>query len=186
MIKVGFALLLALGVVAEDASDRVAVEKDERIIRRRGLDTGGNALFGGGDPLGRIRDLMNRMFQGGLDRNFFGLDDDNFFSNSLSGGIGGVEVQESEDESFKYMTLQIQGLDQDTPIKIKVEDGVVHVSGGIKQTQEFRGLGLGRGQGTSVVLSSFKHSFSVPPEVDEGRVQFETSEDSVTVKFPKI
>ena len=173
-------LLTVSGIFASDTG-RQAVDKDEQIVKR-----GGGAFDfwgGGGEPFGdtfsEMRALMERMFQRGA---HFG---DGFFDRSgagdsiFGGGVTGrnLKISESEDKDFKYVIVEGEGLDKDG-INIKMEDGALSIFGEIRKTHT-------EGGHSSVSVSSFRQSVSVPHGVEESKVQFEHEKDKIVIKFPK-
>lgn len=88
------------------------------------------------------------------------------------------EVKRTEDDRYVYYEVQADGLDQQS-LKISVKDGQIDISGKIEKKTEDP-------EAQSVMTSSFRQRFTVPPEVDPDRAVIEPQSDRVVIKLPKV
>ena len=183
--------LLQCPLLANENKDRIAVEKDEKIITPRDRDSFDRGFFKNGSGLSgntfeQIKNLMDRMFSDTFfERNFFQDQDNNgsggFLPFGHLRGLGNSEVElkinEFEDDKYKIISFESPGLDKDG-ININIEKGMIQLSGKVKKTHT-------DGQTQSISIRSFAQSLPVPQGVDESKVEFENSTDKVILKFPK-
>lgn len=133
------------------------------------------------DPFARM-DLMekrmNRMFDRSLfDSVGFGLGDMKFSSFESD-----LNVTERENNDFKYIEIEGEGIEKET-IQLNITDGIINISGEIKKTIK------NEGQNTfsmSSYVSKFSRSFNIPYGVDETKVQIESKDSKIIIKFPKV
>lgn len=138
----------------------------------------GDDFFGNThDPFERMRKMRNHMM-----KDFDALEDggglfDSWYRKRFGGGNAG-EITQREDKDYVYYDIAIKDLNKEK-LNVKVENGQISISGQIeKKTQE-------NGDAT-LFSSSFHRSFPAPSEVDDKKVQMESSQDKLTLKFPKL
>jgi HSP20 family molecular chaperone IbpA len=90
-----------------------------------------------------------------------------------AGGVG--EVQQHEDENFYYYNISIKGLDRQS-LNVEVKDGQILLKGQIRLANNAGGE----------MVESFNRSFPAPPNVDPQKVDIQNTQDTLTLKFPKI
>ncbi len=159
---------------ANNKNDRVVVEKDEQILRQKNnfdwTPFGNSDSWG--NPFEQMRDLMNRMMFG-FDKSFFGDRKNSFFE-----GGERLKTNHSENDQYKFITIESDGLNKDG-INIKIEKGIVIISGEIRRTHT-------EGDSQSVFINSFRESFNVPQGVNVAKVELEYVDNKIIIKFPKI
>lgn len=119
-------------------------------------------FFGGRDPFEEARRMhedMRRNFGGGL----------------ITMEAGGENIVEKEDDKAVY--YEISGVDQ-TRLSTRVEGGMLTIEGQARQEK-------GAGGFHAMVQSTFQRSFSLPPNVDEKRMEMSSVGDKIVLKFPK-
>lgn len=67
---------------------------------------------------------------------------------------------------------------QPPPVDIKIEKGLIHISGKTITETKF-------GNSVSTSTSSFQQVFQVPDDVDANKVEFENKNGEILIKFPK-
>ena len=119
---------------------------------------------------------MNKAFGGSL----LG---DSFFDSSISsfGSGNTISVEEDEDDQFKYIVINAKGVDKEN-LKIDVTDGMVNISGEIKQSSDDQSVGS---YSRSSFVSRFNKSFNIPYGVDANKVKIDQNNDKIIIKFPK-
>lgn len=131
------------------------------------------------DIFDQMSKRMDRMFS----NSFFGHDPFGSFGTNFGSGFqNDMQIQEHEDADFKYIEIESDGFDKDS-LQVNIEDGMVSISGEIKKTNQNNGQ---NSWGSSSFISKFHKSFNVPFGVDESKVQIETSNNKLVIKFPKI
>jgi HSP20 family protein len=132
-----------------------------------------------------IHDKMMKRMDKMFDSNLLGgsLLGNNFFNSNSFGSFSDSELQveETEDDNFKYITIHVEGVDQEA-LKINITDGTISISGQIKKVDENKG---GNSYSSSSYVSSFNKSFNVPYGVDGNNVKIENEKDKIILKFPK-
>lgn len=129
------------------------------------------------DPFEQMRKMRKHMM-----KDFDAMENggglfDSWYRKRFGGGNAG-EVTQREDKDYVYYDIAIKDLNKEK-LNVKVENGQISIAGQIeKKTQE-------EGDAT-FFSSSFHRSFPAPPEVDAKQVQMESSQDKLTLKFPKV
>src|SRR5690606_37718248 len=105
---------------------------------------------------------------------------DDWYSSKFGGTIG--DVKREEDSKYVYYKIDLKGIDQNT-IKTDVSGGQVTISGSHSniQAEEEKGAST-----KSESYQSFQRSFPVPGGVDPNKVEFETKDRELIIKFPKM
>lgn len=128
--------------------------------------------------------MMQRIFQDLGSDNGTADDGDDFFTNPIkrfekllgdsSQASSGIEFDWSESSEARILTIKSK--DKKSPIEIKINSGMINISGKVEETNEY---------GTSV--SSFTNAFSLPADVDATKVKIEQNNNGETVAtFPFI
>ncbi len=132
----------------------------------------------------QMRKRMDKMFNSDM----FGssLLGNSFFDSHSFGSFSDsdVQVDEYEDDKFKYVTIQADGIDKDA-IQINISDGMISISGKIKKSNESNGSNGSNAYSSSSYISSFSKSFNVPYGVDADKVKIENEKSKIVIKFPK-
>jgi HSP20 family protein len=135
------------------------------------------------DPFRAMDDIHNKMMK----------QMDNAFSSSMFGNSffdsnsfdyfdhSEVQIEESEDDKFKYITIHADGIDKEA-MQINISDGMISISGQIKKIEENKGS---NSFSSSSYVSSFNKSFNVPYGVNSDNVKIENGENKIIIKFPK-
>jgi len=134
------------------------------------------------DPFSVMEQMRERMFKGF--GQFDALEDD-FFDRGFSrfGRSQSYSLNQKEnDENLIYEINLKDGVDGNT-VDIKVEDGLVTISGQTKNQSDTQNDVHNSFFSSS---SSFSQSFSLPEYVDAEKVQIENSKNKITLIFPKI
>lgn len=143
----------------DESAAREAMEEAEKQMQAMQ-----KRFFGGQDPFEEMRRMHEDM------RKNFGS----------GGGLiameaGGENIVEKEDDTAVY--YEISGVDQ-TKLSTRVEGGMLTIEGQARQEK-------GAGGFHAMVQSSFQRSFSLPPNVDEKRMEMSSVGDKIVLKFPK-
>jgi len=111
------------------------------------------------------------------------LKGENHFDDWFKGRFGGsvFDIEQKEDDKYVYYEIKLEGLDKNN-IKVNVIDDMLEISGKIIKTEE---KNSSSGISKSQVQQSFHRSFPIPPGVDSEKVEFETEDERLVVKFPK-
>ncbi len=127
----------------------------------------------------KMRENMQRLFEDNFNDSF----DNKYFDNWFDGRFGGSvsDIGESEDDEYIYYRIELEGIDKNN-FKIDVTDGQLNISGVIDKLSEDSSNGS---FSKSRLRKSFNRSFPVPSGVDADKVEFETKENELIVKFPK-
>ncbi len=127
----------------------------------------------------KMRENMDKLFE----QHFGGRDHSQLFDSWFNDKYGGsvFDIEQEEDDKHVYYKIRLEGVDQNN-LKIEVEDGMLNISGDIVETREEASRGT---ISKSNFRQHFYRSFPVPANVDADKVQFETKEDIIIVKFPK-
>lgn len=128
------------------------------------------------DPFEQMRKMRKRMMK---DFNAFENNEgffDSWYSKRFGGGHAG-EVTQREDKDYIYYDLAIKDLNKEK-VNVRVENGQISLSGQIEKKTIENGS-------ETFFSSSFHRTFPAPMEVDAKRVQIDSSEDKLTLKFPK-
>ena len=101
---------------------------------------------------------------------------DNWYQQRFGGELG--EIKQREDDKFIYYDIQLDNINKDA-LNIKVENDEVKISGQIiseTTTPDQK----------NKVVSSFSRSFPVPTNADGAKVEIESKDNIITLKFPKV
>lgn len=130
-----------------------------------------------------MNSLFDRKFavSNSLESNFLS---EPFFSGSPSNlkNFENIKLKESEDDSFKYIELFIEGIKENS-ISVKVANGMISITGQLKRNEE---KPLDTGSYSSTFISSFKRSFNVPSGVNEEKAEIDSHGESIIIKLPKL
>jgi HSP20 family molecular chaperone IbpA len=127
----------------------------------------------------KMRKEMNVFFEdrfGDFDSNFYF---DNWYSDRIGGEIG--EITKTEEDKFFYYKINLKGLDRDT-VKVNIKNKKINISGSYKKVISNKSA---HEVFESTVIKNFQRIFSTPFGVDEKKIEFETKEDEIVIKFPK-
>lgn len=125
----------------------------------------------------QMKKSMNRVFSSGsFGSRFF---DDDLFSSSFK--TNQIEIDQYEDDHYKYIEVLAEGVDQDS-ININISNGIVSISGQIKKENKSSGSNH---HSMSSFVSSFSQSFNIPDRVKEDGAQIDTDKNKIIIKFPK-
>ncbi|MCB9091190.1 MAG: Hsp20/alpha crystallin family protein [Halobacteriovoraceae bacterium] len=188
LLGIGGTYLFTNYNLVEKKSDNKQVFNDSFDYKSKGFDSFFDKTFDddffGKDfspfkQMEKMRENMNRLFEDQFNNSL----DNKYFDNWFEGRFGGsvFDIGESEDDKFVYYRIQLDGVDQNN-LKIDVSNGQLNISGVINKESEKSSQGS---LSKSRVSQSFKRSFPVPLGVDADKVEFETKENEIIVKFPK-
>lgn len=127
----------------------------------------------------KMRQNMDKLFGDHLGQLKSGSHFDNWFKGKFGGSV--FDIEQKEDDKYTYYEIKLEGLDQNN-LKINVVDGMLEISGEIIKTEESNSSS---GISKSQVRHNFHRSFPVPSGADSEKVDFETEDDKLVVKFPK-
>ncbi len=127
----------------------------------------------------KIRENMQRLFEDNFNDSF----DNKYFDNWFEARFGSPvsDFGKSEDDEYIYYKIELEGIDKNN-FKVDITDGQLNISGGIDKLSEDSS---GGSFSKSRVRKSFNRIFPVPTGVDADKVEFETKENELIVKFPK-
>lgn len=129
------------------------------------------------DPFEQMRKMRKEMMKDFEEVESGGSVFDNWYRNKFGGGDAG-EVTKREDSEFIYYDISIKDMNKDN-VSVKVKDGQIFISGQVdKKSRDERNA--------SYFSSSFRRAFPVPSEVDESKVQIESFDEKLIIKFPKL
>lgn len=91
------------------------------------------------------------------------------------------DIKWVENDKQKILMLKFKQ-DQNSPLNISIEKGMIQISGTITQKEEKR-----EGDSTSIssFTSSFSRAFEVPEDVEERSAKIENSKGEITISFDK-
>lgn len=129
------------------------------------------------DPFEQMRKMRKRMM-----KDFDAVENgggifDSWYRKRFGGGHAG-EVTQREDKDYVYYDIAIKDLNKEK-LNVKVENGQISISGQTEKKSQENG-------DAAFFSSSFHRSFPEPPDVDAKKVQMESSQDKLTLKFPKV
>lgn len=109
-----------------------------------------------------------------------------FGSPSLFGGNGGamaldVRVDTSEDEKAYHVTAELPGMSE-KDVEVTFADNMLTISGEKKEEKEVKDENLHRRERS---FGSFRRSFTLPSEVDEGKIAATFKDGVMTIDLPK-
>ena len=107
----------------------------------------------------------------GFNHNF-----DGWFSDRFGGGDVS-DFSQREDDKYVYYEIKIPGMDGNKT-NIKIENGMVNISGDIKEINESK-------NGRSEYISQYRRSLPVPDGVDAGKADISAESSKAIIKFPK-
>ena len=109
---------------------------------------------------------------------------DNLFNElywkQFGGSVG--EIKKREDDKFVYYEVEIEGMDENA-VNIKVEEGRIYITGKVRIEKKSESKNV---KSSRKYISNFSRTIPVPDYVDPDRVQTETKENMIILKFPKI
>lgn len=129
----------------------------------------------------QMRKRMDKAFGGSmLGGSLFG---NSFFDSDSFGGLSsdGIQVEEHEDDDFKYVEVIADGIDKNS-ININISDDMISISGEIRKTDDNQSS---NSRSISSYVSKFSRSFTIPYGVSEENVKIDTKDNKVVIKFPK-
>lgn len=131
------------------------------------------------EQMEKMRRDMDKFFQSSMN-DFSRFTFEDWYGSKFGGSIG--DVRQEEDAKYVYYKINLKGIDKNT-IKTDVSGGQVTISGSNSniQAEEEKGASI-RSEGHQF----FKRSLPVPGGVDPNKVQFETTDDELVIKFPKM
>lgn len=131
------------------------------------------------EQMEKMRKEMDKFFESTM-LDFPKIAFDDWYGSKFGGSIG--EIEQTEDEKYVYFTVDLEGVDKST-VKADVSGGHVTVSGsqGNIQAKEEEGTIQ-----NSESYQTFRRSFPVPGGVDPNKVEIETKETELVIKFPKM
>lgn len=121
---------------------------------------------------------MDKFFDATM-RDFSKVTFDDWYGTKFGGSIG--DIKQEEDSNYVYYRVDLRGVDPNT-IKTDVSNGQVSISGSRSDIQAEEEKGS---VARSESYESFHRSFPVPAGVNTGKVEFETKDDELVIKFPK-
>lgn len=140
------------------------------------------------DPFSRMEKIHKQMRKR-FDESYNNIFSDDFFSKDIFNFnwenkllSKEIQVQEFEDDEYKYIELYIEGMAENT-IDISISNGIVSISGEMGENKSDHSLNY---RSMSSYISRFSRSFNVPENVKEGDAKIDTDENKVIIKFPKI
>lgn len=175
-------------VASEQETAYEKVAPDEKIDVSQISKVNGNRVIKGDDSsigdaqmdnFRRIRQQMRKQMDQMMKGAF--SSDDMFSADFGSGFGGGVQVTHDEDEEYKYIRINGEGMNPED-VKINIKDGMISISGEVKKVTKDESQGS---SSSSTYISSFSQSFNVPQGVSED-VEVDAQDDGALVlKFKK-
>ena len=109
---------------------------------------------------------------------------DNLFNELYGKQFGGSvgEIKKREDDKFVYYEVEIEGMDENA-VNIKVEEGRIDITGKVRIEKKSESKNV---KSSRKYISNFSRTIPVPDYVDPDRVQTESKETMIILKFPKI
>jgi HSP20 family molecular chaperone IbpA len=132
-----------------------------------------NQSFSPFKQMEKMRESMNKLFQmePGSGDMF-----DPWFDGRFGGSV--FDIEQKEDDQFIIYEIKLKGLSQ-SDLNVDISDGMLTISGKLTRGSEEKNA-------KSVFSQSFNRSFPVPHGVDADKAEFDSTDESVIVKFPKV
>lgn len=126
------------------------------------------------------REKMRKIFRNQMKDLNSTFDNKKSFSFSFSHDFGDKKIEEKEDDQFYYVI--INGEVDKEGLDIKVERGMLHIEGVIKEQTESNSK---NSKSYQEYHSSFSQSLSLPSGIDEHNFKIESGDNQLIIKFPK-
>lgn len=131
------------------------------------------------EQMEKMRKEMDKFFESTM-QDFSKITFDDWYGSKFGGSIG--EIEQNEDDKYVYFKIDLEGVDRNT-LKTDVSGGHVTISGSRSDIQAEEDTDS---KIRSESYQSFHRSFPVPSGVDDGRVEFESKDNELLIKFPKV
>lgn len=154
-------------------SDKIDVKKSHEAEGRMGLP----AMFGGRDPFLRLREDVDRVFDG-----FFrGWPAMRGFDLDFSGGELTPVVDVSETDKSYEISVELPGLD-DKDVELTLRDDLLTISGEKKTEREEKKKGYHLSERS---YGSFQRSFRLPDDVQAEKIKAEMQKGVMSISLPR-
>lgn len=131
------------------------------------------------EQMEKMRKEMDKFFESTM-QDYSKITFDDWYGSRFGGSIG--DIDQNEDDKYVYFKVDLKGIDKNT-INTDVSGGQVTISGSHSDlhAEEEAGANV-----RSESYQSFHRSFPVPSGVNPDKVEFETKDDELVIKFPKV